>query len=451
MAIRNLTEALNVAPPAYQNTGQARPPAKGTPQTPTVTKPKAAATTPTAGNTLELQRKLKDLGYYSGELDNSYGPLTKAAVSKYQADNKLQVDGSAGPITTAHLNNTYSNFNKAPAPVVSNNQASPVVKEEVKTENNGVNFDSDPSSIINEVAKLINDTKTTFDPKAMFDQIMGTFSDVKVRDKMSYEEALNMAKNQLDPLYENAQTDLLKALSVNQRKRGVYGQLAADTQTNQEVRSLTNQQSSDKAALANQLLQADKADAQNEAAHYTNERAAKLNTLIGALNAAGALDKMSMDNLFKLLEFKVENENDEFTKKVTLAEVTGVYDGSPTVAYKKLLHDMKMDNNTIALKAKDLDDSIAQGWERISLDKEKHALDNKKYTLNAEEEDRIRVSSFNNYTKDITSKAFDMAYKYFNTGSGFSIQDVDPAEFDKVYKGYVNTLVGATETTEPNY
>ena len=43
-----------------------------------------------------LQCVLKGKGYYSMDIDNSYGPGTKAAVMAYQADNKLEVDGIAG-------------------------------------------------------------------------------------------------------------------------------------------------------------------------------------------------------------------------------------------------------------------------------------------------------------------------------------------------------------------
>ncbi|HHY81347.1 MAG TPA: N-acetylmuramoyl-L-alanine amidase, partial [Clostridiales bacterium] len=40
----------------------------------------------------ELQEKLKKLGYYTGEIDGSYGPLTEAAVKAFQKDQKLEQD-----------------------------------------------------------------------------------------------------------------------------------------------------------------------------------------------------------------------------------------------------------------------------------------------------------------------------------------------------------------------
>ncbi len=46
-----------------------------------------------------LQKKLKDLGYYTGSVDGAYGDATIAAVRAFQARNKLTVDGAAGTST----------------------------------------------------------------------------------------------------------------------------------------------------------------------------------------------------------------------------------------------------------------------------------------------------------------------------------------------------------------
>ena len=52
---------------------------------------------------LTLQQKLKDLGYYTGELTGNYGSLTKEAVRLYQRANDLGSDGIAGPKTLSKL------------------------------------------------------------------------------------------------------------------------------------------------------------------------------------------------------------------------------------------------------------------------------------------------------------------------------------------------------------
>lgn len=53
--------------------------------------------------TLEIQRRLKALGYDPGPLDGIRGRLTIRAVKAFQADRKLMADGIVGPLTTTAL------------------------------------------------------------------------------------------------------------------------------------------------------------------------------------------------------------------------------------------------------------------------------------------------------------------------------------------------------------
>lgn len=50
-----------------------------------------------------LQSKLKDLGYSPGALDGQFGPLTEAAVKKFQTAAGITADGVAGPVTYYNL------------------------------------------------------------------------------------------------------------------------------------------------------------------------------------------------------------------------------------------------------------------------------------------------------------------------------------------------------------
>ncbi len=50
-----------------------------------------------------IQQRLFNLGFDPGPIDGILGPLTKGAVSAFQKDNELQVDGIAGRITKAKL------------------------------------------------------------------------------------------------------------------------------------------------------------------------------------------------------------------------------------------------------------------------------------------------------------------------------------------------------------
>ncbi|AEE97248.1 spore cortex-lytic enzyme [Mahella australiensis] len=56
----------------------------------------------------EVQRKLKQWGYYDGPVDASYGPKTFAAVQQFQRKNGLKVDGVVGPATAAAMGVTLN-------------------------------------------------------------------------------------------------------------------------------------------------------------------------------------------------------------------------------------------------------------------------------------------------------------------------------------------------------
>ncbi len=47
----------------------------------------------------ELQKELKELGYYEGSIDGLYGSETEQAVKDFQKDEGLTVDGKYGPAT----------------------------------------------------------------------------------------------------------------------------------------------------------------------------------------------------------------------------------------------------------------------------------------------------------------------------------------------------------------
>ena len=76
---------------------------------------RASSVAASTGETLEtgsegsevraLQARLKELGYYKGSVDGSYGESTRAAVTAFQRNNGLTADGRAGSAT---LNAIYS-------------------------------------------------------------------------------------------------------------------------------------------------------------------------------------------------------------------------------------------------------------------------------------------------------------------------------------------------------
>ncbi|TNE56664.1 MAG: peptidoglycan-binding protein, partial [Alphaproteobacteria bacterium] len=50
-----------------------------------------------------LQKALKDKGYFEGDIDGVFSDELKAAVEAFQKDEGLEVDGIAGPTTQKAL------------------------------------------------------------------------------------------------------------------------------------------------------------------------------------------------------------------------------------------------------------------------------------------------------------------------------------------------------------
>lgn len=68
----------------------------------------------TGGEVKEVQRRLKEWGYYSGAVDGIFGAGTKQAVIAFQKKNGLTADGVVGKATFAALgmNESYNVLNR---------------------------------------------------------------------------------------------------------------------------------------------------------------------------------------------------------------------------------------------------------------------------------------------------------------------------------------------------
>lgn len=65
---------------------------------------KSLNTGSTGDEVKELQKLLKEKGFYSGPITGKFGPLTKSAVKKFQKAHKISQIGNVGPATRVELN-----------------------------------------------------------------------------------------------------------------------------------------------------------------------------------------------------------------------------------------------------------------------------------------------------------------------------------------------------------
>lgn len=54
-------------------------------------------------STTQIQKALKNAGYYKGPIDGKIGAKTQDAIMKFQKDNGLKVDGKVGQMTWSEL------------------------------------------------------------------------------------------------------------------------------------------------------------------------------------------------------------------------------------------------------------------------------------------------------------------------------------------------------------
>jgi peptidoglycan DL-endopeptidase LytF len=65
--------------------------------------------------TVEIQTALAEYGYYTGEIDGTYGPETAAAVKELQTDLGVTADGRFGPETAEAFNEAVESGELQPA------------------------------------------------------------------------------------------------------------------------------------------------------------------------------------------------------------------------------------------------------------------------------------------------------------------------------------------------
>lgn len=111
---------------------------------------------------VKLQKWLKTQGYYTGDVDGSFGPYTKQAVKYFQNDSDIVVDGwVANQTVTAMKELTGENIFQNSEDSTSSSTSSSNVKSAKKSKNSTNNVTSDSTSESTENSNVSTTTKST--------------------------------------------------------------------------------------------------------------------------------------------------------------------------------------------------------------------------------------------------------------------------------------------------
>jgi hypothetical protein len=192
-------------------------------------------------------------------------------------------------------------------------------------------------------------------------------------DRMTYEEALTKARGKLDPLYQNAKTDLQCSLDIDADRRGISKSQLAGAVMGNKMAEIGNEQSSAVAGMASQLEAQDKANAQaTEQQAYQQYRDSIANQIAawnaqqnanyqqGQLEISGANAQANQDRL-------------AWDKLVDEANLTGEFNGLPTLNFLKAQADAAAAARKSSAGSKDSDEMTEKEKRQLEMDIQKEA------------------------------------------------------------------------------
>lgn len=242
---------------------------------------------------------------------------------------------------------------------------------------------------------------------------------------MSQEEAQKQAGEQINPLYQSAQQEALKAMNEDAIRRGMFGQLPQEALNLETSGKLNLQKASDIAELAQSLKASGLEQAQAVKSSKASDILNKLNAIVSGANISSSAKQAILNSLSNLAQTKatteatkMESEKFAFDKKLAMANLLGYFEDesgkkTPTMAMSNFLEDQKMNKEQI----KQANASISQGWSRIAndnaslaiaktrlgMDQDQKAMDEKKFYMGVAEQ------AFNMTAQQLVPK-FDQNY-----------------------------------------
>lgn len=306
--------------------------------------------------------------------------------------------------------------------------------------------------------------------------------------RMDYTEAQQQAMNRLNPQYENSAKNLRTSMDKDAVARGLFGQLPNEALQRYKQSELSNQKDADIADLAGSIIsqtlnedialrgseRSDNEFAYNKAkdtlAMETDEERyqtdqqwktdewnkdetryqtaeEKDNTRYATAetkdNERYATDQEWKTNEWNRDETRYKDaqayQDAVFTwdKKIDTAKLTGYMDGSQTMDMQSLMHSISVDNQELAMKKKEMDASIAQGWASISASRSSGSSS--------------KASDEQAYQSALYNKAVTMANTELARDPKYSMSGVPSNVLMTYTQKYLNALTGSSGSDLSKY
>lgn len=277
---------------------------------------------------------------------------------------------------------------------------------------------------------------------------------------LNYKSAKNMADEQLSATYDGAMDNAMKSIDRQSLQNGFFGQLPTVDYKSRNANEIEQQRASAVAQLANQLVSESKADVNNKITNLTgyNKNMSDAEYRAWEKNFkekeyGDSRTDVNWEKIFKERGYTDSRSDVNWQKGVTTAQLTGVFNGSPTLALTELTHSMGMDNKQMAMAEAKMNNDITMSWEnlkndkvalgqagaRIGLQRQGQALDEKKYMSGVKEKAFDMTMTELERTGKV-SYDDELGYLFDEGGSGQSA--VTEADILTLMDSYTQVLLG---------
>ncbi|PKM90314.1 MAG: hypothetical protein CVU87_02705 [Firmicutes bacterium HGW-Firmicutes-12] len=150
------------------------------------------------------------------------------------------------------------------------------------------------------------------------------------KNNLSYEDATKMAQDRYNPLYDQGANELQRQLKIQAEKSGITGPLLL-SRLGEKLGSYEAQKQSAIASAAQDLMQVDQSNAEVEADRIYKENQSNISNLMSLFGMKQAYEESQADQELKNKNYELEQALSKYKE----AEITGMYNGEPTLEAKQ--------------------------------------------------------------------------------------------------------------------